>query len=141
MRRSGNFMWNGCRTQNGMEVLHSTKTDGEYISFSDPTWKNGPVPSFRSGPGRLQLGTTLADFSSGTSRYHPEEDVIVCFYTSLSYTLGALLDAFRFLIGESCPGRTALRIAGAARDCGGETKSSEIPWVAISSRLNSPKKL
>ena len=37
-------------------------------------------------------GTALAHFFSITPRYHPQEDVIVGFYTSLSYTFGALLD-------------------------------------------------
>lgn len=49
--------------------------------------------------GDYSWDTTLAHFFSGTPRYHPEEDVVVSFYTSLSYTLGALLDAgnvFRF---------------------------------------------
>ena len=49
--------------------------------------------------GGYSWGTTLAHFFAGTPRYHPEEDVVVSFYTSLSYTLGALLDrgnVFRF---------------------------------------------
>ena len=44
-------------------------------------------------------GATLAHFFAGTPRSHAEEDVIVSFYTSLSYTFGALLDrgnVFRF---------------------------------------------
>jgi hypothetical protein len=44
-------------------------------------------------------GTTLAHFFVGTPPHYPERNVTIPFYTSLSYTLGALLDAgnvFRF---------------------------------------------
>ena len=44
-------------------------------------------------------GTALTHFFPGAHSYYPEEDVVVPFYTSLSYTLGALLDrgnVFRF---------------------------------------------
>jgi hypothetical protein len=43
--------------------------------------------------------TILAHFFVGTPPHYPEGDVTIPFYTSLSYTLGALLDAgnvFRF---------------------------------------------
>ena len=44
-------------------------------------------------------GTTLAHFLAGTPPHYYEGNVTIPFYTSLSYTLGALLDAgnvFRF---------------------------------------------
>ena len=44
-------------------------------------------------------GTTLAHFFVGTPPRYPEGNVTIPFYTSLAYTLGALLDAanvFRF---------------------------------------------
>jgi hypothetical protein len=45
-------------------------------------------------------GATLAHFFVGTPPHYPEGNVTIPFYTSLSYTFGALLDAgnvFRFL--------------------------------------------
>jgi hypothetical protein len=49
--------------------------------------------------GDSSWGTTLAHFFVGTPPHYPEGSVTIPFYTSLSYTLGALLDAgnvFRF---------------------------------------------
>jgi len=49
--------------------------------------------------GDTNWGAVLAHFFAGAHSYYPEEDVVVPFYTSLSYTLGALLDrgnVFRF---------------------------------------------
>ena len=49
--------------------------------------------------GTYNWGTTLAHFFVGTPPHYPEGNVTIPFYTSLSYTLGALCDAgnvFRF---------------------------------------------
>jgi hypothetical protein len=49
--------------------------------------------------GHYNWGTTLAHFFVGTPPHYPEGNVTIPFYTSLSYTLGALLDVgnvFRF---------------------------------------------
>lgn len=43
--------------------------------------------------GHYSWRTTLGHFFAGAPPHYPEEDVTVPFYTSLSYTLGALLDA------------------------------------------------
>jgi hypothetical protein len=64
-----------------------------YLATKIALWKPSSVL------GDYSWGATLAHFFAGTPRDHPEEDVIVSFYTSLSYTLGALLDrgnVFRF---------------------------------------------
>ena len=52
-----------------------------------------------SAQGDHNWGTTLAHFFVGTPPHYYEGNVTIPFYTSLSYTLGALLDAgnvFRF---------------------------------------------
>jgi hypothetical protein len=49
--------------------------------------------------GDYSWGATLAHFFAGTPPHYPEGNITIPFYTSLSYTLGALLDAgkvFRF---------------------------------------------
>jgi hypothetical protein len=64
-----------------------------YLVTNMALWKPSSVL------GGYSWGTTLTHFFAGTARYHPEEDIVVPFYTSLSYTLGALLDrgnVFRF---------------------------------------------
>jgi hypothetical protein len=56
-------------------------------------------------------GTTLAHFFAGTPPHYYEGNVTMPFYTSLSYTLGALLDAgnvFRFQRPSEDAGRTGL---------------------------------
>jgi len=58
--------------------------------------------------GDYSWGTTLAHFFVGTPPHYPEGNVTIPFYTSLSYTLGALLDAgnvFRFQRPSAGAGR------------------------------------
>jgi hypothetical protein len=53
-------------------------------------------------------GAALAHFFVGTHPYYPEEDVTVPFYTSLAYSMGALLErsnVFRFRHPDEDRGR------------------------------------